>query len=403
MAWQFKLRLIEVPLSLWRKRPMFIKAMPSLCCKSDGVYRDTVESFFNLADIKINGSRPWDIRVHRPEFFRRLLSDTSLGLGESYMEGWWDCERLDELIYRILNAGLYEQGSERDFLSILQAKLLNLQNIRRAFHVGRHHYDIGNNLYRTMLDQRMIYSCAYWKDAGDLDTAQEAKLDLVCQKIGLAPGMRVLDIGCGWGGAAKFAVERYGVEVYGITVSKEQAEYAQSNCQGLPVVIELKDYREIVGKFDRAYSIGMFEHVGYKNYRAYMEVVSKCLVEDGLFLLHTIGGNASDIRGNQWAEKYIFPNSMLPSITQIGTAIENHFVLEDWQNFGPDYDRTLLAWYDNFERNWPVLQSEYDERFYRMWQFYLLSFAGAFRARQIQLWQIVLSPRGWANRYDAPR
>lgn len=385
---------------------MFIKALPSLrwSWSDHSVCQDAVESLLNMADVEINGSRSWDIQVHDQRFFRRVLADTSLGLGESYMDGWWSCERLDELIYRILRARLLDRvGSWRDVLALLQAKLLNLQHVRRAFHVGQHHYDIGNDFYRAMLDRRMIYSCAYWKDATDLGAAQEAKLDLVCRKIGLEPGMRVLDIGCGWGGAAKFAAERYGAEVYGVTVSKEQARHAQRVCQGLPVVIELKDYREIKGKFDRAYSLGMFEHVGYKNYRTYMEVVGKCLVGDGLCLLHTIGGNGSDSHGNPWVERYIFPNSMLPSVTQIGAAIDNRLVLEDWQNFGPDYDRTLLVWHENFERSWPFLHSRYDEQFYRMWRFYLLGFAGAFRARHIQLWQIVLSPRGRPKRYDAPR
>lgn len=385
---------------------MPIKTLPPLHWRSPdlSVCRNTVETLLNSADIEINGNRPWDIQVHQTEFFHRVMTDTSLGFGESYMEGWWDCERLDELVYRILHARLHESiQSWSDFLILLKAKLLNLQHIRRAFQIAHHHYDIGNNLYRAMLDKRMIYSCAYWKDATDLDAAQEAKLDLVCRKIGLEPGMRVLDIGCGWGGAAKFAAERYGVEVYGITVSKEQAQYAQHICQGLPVIIELKDYREINGKFDRAYSIGMFEHVGYKNYHTYMKVINKCLVKDGLFLLHTIGGNVSNNHGNLWVNKYIFPNSMLPSVTQIGSAIENRLVLEDWQNFGPDYDRTLLSWNDNLEQNWLFVRSQYNERFCRMWRFYLLGFAGAFRARHIQLWQAILSPRGLMNRYDAPR
>ncbi len=385
---------------------MFMKALPSLrwSWSDSGVCRDAVESLLTIAGIEINGSRPWDIQVHHSGFFRRVLADTSLGLGESYMDGWWDCERLDELIYRILRAKLHQQASSfKDILAYLQARLLNPQHITRAFYVGQHHYDIGNDFYRAMLDRRMIYSCGYWKDAVDLDASQEAKLDLICRKIGLQPGMRVLDIGCGWGGAAKFAAERYGVEVCGVTVSKEQAKYARSVCEGLPVTIELKDYREIDGTFDRVYSIGMFEHVGYKNYRTYFQVVNNCLVKDGLFLLHTIGGNISDSNGNPWVERYIFPNSMLPSVTQIGKAVKDRFVIEDWQNFGPDYDRTLLAWNDRFERGRAFQHSQFDERFYRMWRFYLLGFAGAFRARHIQLWQIVLSTGDRIERYDAPR
>jgi len=366
--------------------------------------RNTVETLLNLANIKINGNQPWDIQVHHPGFFRRILTDTSIGLGESYIDGWWDCERLDEFIYRLLHTRLHERvRSWRDIPTLLKAKLFNLQHARNAFYIGQYHYGISSNFYQAILGQRMIYSCAYWKDATDLNTAQEAKMDLVCRKIGLEPGMHVLDIGCSWGGIARFATERYGVKVHGITISKEQAKYAQHVCQGLPVTIELKDYREIKGKYDRIYSIGMFEHVGCKNYHTYMKVIKKCLVEDGLCLLHTIGGNVSNSHGNPWVEKHIFPNSMLPSIAQIGSAIENRLVLEDWQNFGPDYDRTLLSWNNNLERNWPFLHLQYDERFYRMWRFYLLGFSGAFRARHIQLWQIVLSPKGRMRRYDAPR
>lgn len=385
---------------------MPIKALQSLRWKwtHHSLCRERLESLLETADIRIDGGRPWDIQVHDPRFFQRVLAETSLGFGESYMDGWWDCERLDELICRILSHGLLDRvKSWKDFLAFLQANLLNLQRVTRAFHVGQHHYDIGNDLYRAMLDRRMIYSCGYWKEAKDLDAAQEAKLDLVCRKLQLQPGMRVLDIGCGWGGAAKFAAERYGVEVYGVTVSAEQAKHAQEICAGLPVRVELKDYRAIEGKFDRAYSLGMFEHVGYKNYETYMRVVNRCLPKDGLFLLHTVGGNVSDTHGNPWVERYIFPNSMLPSVRQIGAATEGLLILEDWQNFGPDYDRTLLAWYDNFERSWPSLRERYGDRFYRMWRFYLLSFAGAFRARYTQLWQIVLSPKGWTERYDAPR
>ncbi|MDD2767833.1 MAG: cyclopropane fatty acyl phospholipid synthase [Methylococcus sp.] len=372
-------------------------------CRHD-YCKERLESLLEIADVRIDGGRPWDLRVHNPAFFRRIFADASLGLGESYVDGWWDCARIDELIYRIVRARLPDRfRCWRDLAAAVQARFFNLQHITRAFHVGQRHYDIGNDLYSRMLDRRMIYSCGYWKHAQNLEQAQEAKLDLVFRKIGLKPGMRVLDIGCGWGGAAKFAAEKYGAEVYGVTVSAEQARHAREVCRGLPVTIELKDYRDIEGRFDRAYSLGMFEHVGCKNYSAYMNVVADRLAEDGLFLLHTIGSNVSDHCGNLWVERYIFPNSMLPSIAQIGAATENRLVVEDWQNFGPDYDRTLLAWHDNFECQWTALRYRYGDRFYRMWRFYLLSFAGAFRARYIQLWQLVLSPQGLPRRYDAPR
>jgi cyclopropane-fatty-acyl-phospholipid synthase len=281
--------------------------------------------------------------------------------------------------------------------------LLNLQRRSRAFQIGERHYDIGHDLFSHMLDKRLIYSCGYWKNASTLDEAQEAKLDLVCRKLHLTPGMRVLDIGCGWGGTAKFAAERYGVEVVGVTVSEEQANFAKELCRGSPVEIRLQDYRDVVGTFDRVLSLGMFEHVGPKNYLTFMSIARNSLADTGLFLLHTIGRNRSGSTTDPWLERYIFPNSMLPSARQICGAIEGSFVLEDWHNFGADYDKTLLNWCDKFDENWDALKRHYDQRFYRMWKYYLLSSAGAFRARKSQLWQLVLSPQGVPGGYRSPR
>jgi cyclopropane-fatty-acyl-phospholipid synthase len=361
----------------------------------------TTRRLLSLADIEINGARPWDINVHDQRFYRRVLSHGSLGLGESYMDGWWDCASLDEFFSRVVRAQL--QGKVRKdprlVSGVLLARVLNLQSRRRAFEIGERHYDLGNDLFLGMLDRRMTYSCAYWKNADSLDGAQENKSELICSKIGLQRGMKVLDIGCGWGSFAQYAAQRYGVTVTGITVSKEQVEFAQKLCVGLPVEIRLQDYRDLREKFDRIVSVGMFEHVGYKNYRPYMEVVSRCLKDDGLFLLHTIGGNRSVKSVDPWMNKYIFPNGMLPSIKQIGAAIEGLFVMEDWHNFSADYDRTLMEWHRRFEDHWEDLRSRYDEKFHRMWRYYLLSCAGAFRARGNQLWQIVLSKRGVEGGY----
>ncbi|UCC71293.1 MAG: cyclopropane fatty acyl phospholipid synthase [Gemmatimonadota bacterium] len=366
--------------------------------------RRRVEELLAHADVEVGGSRPWDIRVHDARLYARVMAQGSLGLGESYMDGWWDCDRLDELFYRIVRAGLeYEVRPLADGLRALRARVINLQSPSRAFQIGRRHYDIGNDLYRCMLDRRMIYSCGYWKDAMTLDEAQEAKLDLVCRKLGLRPGMRVLDIGCGWGGAAKFAAEGFDVEVVGITVSEEQVRLARDSCEGLPIQIRLQDYREVTDEFDRVFSLGMFEHVGCKNYSAFMRVARRCLRDDGLFLLHTIGGNRSVSTNDPWMARYIFPNSMLPSTKQIADACEGEFVIEDWHNLGPDYDKTLMEWYRNFEGGWDTLKESYNERFRRMWTYYLLSCAGAFRGRKTQLWQIVLSPRGVSGGYLAPR
>lgn len=369
------------------------------------LWRKKAEELFALADVAIGGHRPWDIQVHNDHFYARVLAGGSLALGESYLEGWWDCNRLDEFFCRVLRAGLDTRvGSWKDMVLLIKSRCLNLQKPSRAFHVGKCHYDLGNRLYQRMLDGRLIYSCAYWKNAATLSEAQEAKLDLVCRKLGVQPGMRVLDIGCGWGGTAQFIAERYGVQVVGITVSKEQAAYAEGLCRGLPVEIRLEDYRSLHDeRFDRIVSIGMFEHVGYKNYRTFMDVVRRCAEQDGLFLLQTIGRNNSGGANDPWVEKYIFPNSMVPSAKQITTAAEGVLVIEDWHSFGCDYDRTLMAWYQNFVEGWNDLKDWYDNRFYRMWTYYLLSCAGSFRACQTHLWQIVFSPGGVPGGYQSVR
>lgn len=361
-----------------------------------------VRKILDPSDVQINGNRPWDIQIHNPNFYERVLSGGSLALGESYMDGWWDCEALDQFFERILEDWLYKKVkiNAKLFLWVmLKAKIINAQNRSKAYVIGKRHYDIGNHLFSIMLDRGMNYSCGYWKNAKTLDDAQEAKLDLICQKMGLNSGMKVLDIGCGWGGFAKYAAEKYGANIHGITVSQEQVKFANKFCQGLDVKIELKDYRELKEKFDRIVSIGMFEHVGYRNYRTFMKVIHRCLKADGLFLLHTIGGNISVNSIDPWTNKYIFPNAMLPSAKQITSAAEGLFVLEDWHNFGQYYDKTLMAWHNNFTKNWTKLKDAYNEKFYRMWTYYLLLDAGCFRSRRNQLWQIVFSKKGIKGGY----
>jgi len=367
-------------------------------------FQKRVEKLFALADIAVNGTRPWDISVRNRNLFRRLLAHGSLGLGESYMDGWWDCGHIDQLVCRLFGAGIDRRVKiPAMMLAALRARLMNRQSTGRAFEIGRRHYDIGHDLYAAMLDSRMLYSCGFWKDAQTLDEAQENKLELICRKLRLEKGVRLLDIGCGWGGLARFAADRYGVEVVGITVSEDQVMHARELCAGLPVEIRLEDYRALSGSFDRIVSVGMFEHVGYRNYRTFMAVVDRCLNRDGLFLLHTIGGNTSATATDPWIERYVFPNGMLPSVVQIAAATEGYFVLEDWQNFGSDYDRTLMAWWRRFEDSWPGLAGRYGERFHRMWRFYLLSCAGAFRAKANHLWQVVFSRTGSANSYQPER
>ncbi|WP_425456055.1 cyclopropane fatty acyl phospholipid synthase [Cognatilysobacter terrigena] len=354
-----------------------------------------------FADVEFDGPKPTDIRVRAPGFAARVLRDGSLGLGESYMDGVWGTDDLDGLLTRLLDAHLDERV--RGMTAIwagVRAALTNVQSTRRARRVGRVHYDLGNDLFRAMLGSRMVYSCAYWAHAATLDDAQEAKLDLIARKLQLQPGMTMLDIGCGWGEALKFMAERYGIRGVGVTISAEQAEFARDLCRGLPIDIRLQDYRELEGRFDRVFSIGMFEHVGERNYRSYFEAVRRCLMPDGLTLLHTIGSNVSVRTTDPWIDRYIFPNSMLPSAAQIMRASERLFVLEDWHGFGPDYDRTLQAWRANIERAWP---SRYDERFRRMWRFYLAASMATFRTRQAQLWQFVFSPNGVPGGYREVR
>lgn len=368
--------------------------------------KEKVASLLAEAGITVNGDKPWDPAVHDERLYDRVLAGGTLALGEAYMDGWFDVPALDEFICRALRARLKDRFVSLSLIfHIIRSRIINLQSGWRAFEVGKKHYDVGNDLYRAMLDKRMTYTCGYWKDARDLDEAQEHKLDLVCRKIGLRKGDRVLDIGGGWGSFGAYAAEHYGAEVVAITVSQEQQKLGKEKTRGLPVEIRLQDYREVTdGPYDHVVSLGMFEHVGYKNYRTYMEVVDRLLKDGGLFLLHTIGNNRTVYAGEPWLNKYIFPGGMLPSIQQVGDAIEGLFVMEDWHNFGADYDKTLMQWFERFDRAWPSLKEAYSERFYRMWKYYLLSCAGTFRSRQVsQLWQIVLSKGGVHGGYTPVR
>lgn len=366
--------------------------------------RDIVRDFLASCDITVDGGRQWDIRVLDERFYGALLASRSLGLGESYMNGWWHADAVEETIAKILRAKAHDIApSPRDMLAVLLARLVNLQSKgSRAQQVIDQHYDLGNRLFTQMLDPKMVYTCGYWERAKNLAEAQIAKMDLVCKKIGLKKGDKILDIGCGFGSFAKYAAETYGASVVGITLSREQKSYADASTNGLPIEIRIQDYRDLNERFDHIVSIGMFEAVGYKNFRTYMETVHRCLKDGGLFLLHTIGQNVSTTVGDPWSHKYIFKNGMLPSVMQLGTSIEGLFVMEDWHNFGTDYVKTLLAWHDNFTEHWDELRNQYGERFRRMWEYYLLSFAGAFKARYIQLWQIVLSKGGLEGGYRRP-
>jgi cyclopropane-fatty-acyl-phospholipid synthase len=352
------------------------------------------------AGITLNGDKPYDIRVNDDRIYLRVLIEGELGFGEGYMDGQWEVDDLAEMIKLLLTSGANKghDGITGTLLAWSQ-NFLNHQSMAKSRRVARQHYDIGNDLYLKMLDKRLVYTCGFWQRATTLDQAQEDKLELVCRKLELKPGQRILDVGCGWGSFAKYAAEKYGVEVVGITLSKEQVALGTELCKGLPVSLLLMDYRDVAKNFadtpfDHIVSIGMFEHVGPKNYYTYMRQLSSVLKPDGLFLLHTIGATVGGT--STWLDRYIFPGGHLPLLDQIVEAVRGSFIIENVENFGADYDRTLCAWWENFNRAWPELKAtgKYDERFYRMWRFYLLMCAGALRARGTQLWQIVLSPHG---------
>ncbi|WP_444894878.1 cyclopropane fatty acyl phospholipid synthase [Microbulbifer sp. SSSA005] len=357
-----------------------------------GRSRHLVDDILAKADIQINGERPWDLQLHREAALDEVIARHSLGLGESYMRGDWDVQDLDQFFHRLLSAEIHHSIKNwRYFWRATRSYLVNLQSKNRSFNVGEQHYDLGNEFYSAMLDNRLTYSCGYWKEAETLDQAQEAKLDLICRKLELKPGMRLLDIGCGWGSLVSYAAQKYQVECVGITISREQKAYVTERYGELPITVRLQDYRELKEPFDRIASVGMFEHVGRKNYRKFMETAARCLNKDGLMMLHTIGNNQRTASTDLWTEKYIFPGGELPSVGQLGDATDRLLVCEDLHNFGYYYDKTLMAWHENFEKNWPRFADRYGQRFYRMWRYYLLSYAGAFRGRTLQLWQLMYS------------
>lgn len=369
-----------------------------------------VKELFKHAGIQVNGSAPHDIMVHNPKFYRRFLTDRRLGLGESYMDGWWDCDRIDEMMYKLYSAQLKISEhiqTPATMLGVLAGKILPQGSKSRSHEIGKYHYDLGNELFEPMLGPSMVYTCAYWADgARTLEEAQNAKMNRVCCKLQLEPGMKLLDIGCGFGAFAKFAAENYGAHVTGISVSNEQLKYARKFCEGLPVEFRHQDYRDVREKFDRIASIGMFEAVGKRYFRQLMESAQSCLTDDGIFVLHTLGFNTSDYK-NPWLTKYIFPGGFIPSLKHIAEAYEGLFVLEHVENIGHNYSQTLLSWNENFEKHWKDIQAhnpkKYDERFYRTWRYYLLSTAPGFLASKALLWHFVFSRKGVEGGYVFPR
>ncbi len=347
--------------------------------------------------------------VNDPSLWSEWASGSVLAIGETYMQGKWDAPRLDQVMAKLASM---PAADKRKIFSSWRAKALlalnaafNPQRRSRERKVIDEHYELGTDFFRSWLDENMQYTCGFWKDATTLDEAQLSKMRLIGEKLNLRPGMRVLDIGCGWGGLGRFLIREYGVDVTGVTISETQAQFCRDaavaeNMKESFEVVE-KSYRDVSGKWDRITVVGMLEHVGPKNYSHFFDRCYRSLTDNGLMLLHVIGSNMSqEILRDEWTTKYIFANGTLPSIAQIAKTVEKKLVIEDLQNCGPDYDRTLMAWYDNFQK----VKGDLDlhPTFIRMWEFFLLYSAAGFRERKTQLWQFVMSKR-LKSRYDAPR
>lgn len=382
--------------------------------------KEACRKLFKEAGIEINGTKPWDIQVHNERFYSKIMSiksGGSLALGESYMDGWWDAKSLDQFFFKLTSKKpKIKVISPGIILEIIANSFINFQSKKRSKKVAQRHYDLGNDFYKKMLDKYMQYTCGYWKNAKNLNQAQENKMDLICRKLHLKKKNkinkreRILELGSGFGGFSKFATEKYNCEITSYNISKEQIKYGKEINKNLPVKIIESDYREAIniekeGSFDKIVSVGMYEHVGPKNYNTFMNVAHKCLKNKGLFLLHTIGRQTTLKQGkaDPWIKKYIFPEGHLPSPAELISASEPYFKLEDAHNFGRYYDLTLMAWFDNFEKNWKEFKNKFGDRFYRMWKYYLLSCAGAFRSGSIDLYQFVFSKGDLGNVYEAVR
>jgi cyclopropane-fatty-acyl-phospholipid synthase len=365
------------------------------------LFKPLFENLLEGTDVRLGGDRPWDIRVNRDRLYRRALRG-SLGIGEAYIDGDWDCDALDELFRRVLSVNTQKKPlirAARAWRSF-QSRVMNLQTRKRSRAVAEEHYDIDHRMYALFLGPWNQYTCCFFDGTNDLERAEVIKLEMLCDKLELKPGMRLLDIGCGWGGFAKYAASTRGCEVTGISLSDEQIRYANDYTHGLPVTIRKLDYRDLpdsgLAPFDRISIVGMIEHVGYKNYAGLLEIVHQMLKPDGLFLLHTIGNNEHSTVVDPWMEKYIFRNSMAPAMSHLANAAEGRFVVEDWENYGHYYSPTLQAWHDRFNANWDRIRSlktarPFDDRFRRLWNYYLMSSKAAFDVEQLHLWQIVMT------------
>lgn len=362
-----------------------------------------VRAEFERAGITIGGHAAHDLRVLDPSFFRRIAMNPAYELGQTYVDGLWECDAIDRMMTKLLAAGVgqsFEHGRQF-FVRSLVAKAHNLQSRLRAKIVIDRHYDLGDELFAAMLDESMAYTCAIFETPEtSLADAQQAKMRVLCNKLELASGETFLDIGCGWGGLLDHAARVNGARVTGITISKNQHATATERVRHHPgASVRLMDYRDLPKQGERyakVAAVEMIEAVGPKNYETFFRSVHDVMEPGGRFVLQCFISHRSVYVCNEWFDRHIFPNGVSPSLAFLSRASESTFgapsVIED---IGLHYDPTLMAWNDNFEAAYPSLvRYGYDERFRRMWRFYLTSLAGVFRAKHLRCYQIVYEKPG---------
>lgn len=355
------------------------------------VTRLLLEPLLARAGVKVDGKEPWDIQVADQRFFRTVLTQGSLGLGEAYLRGWWTCNDLEELSYRLIRSGLYKTSLllPQPVLANLLHATINQQSKEKSLRVAVQHYSLGNDVFLDFLGRHHLYSCGYFKDTDDLDVAQRQKLEKVCRLLDLRPGDRVLDVGGGWGEFARYAATQHGCEVTSINIADEQIKFAREYCKDASVEIRRCDYRDVTGRFDKIVVMAMLTHVGYKNYRGFMEVMDRCLEPGGLMLVESVGGHKSRKDCEPWINRYIFPGGVVPSLEQFDRAVAGLFARKALDEFGSSYVHTLRAWHRNFVQAWPAHRSRYDDRMRLMFEYFFLTVAGAFRAGYLLHWHLL--------------
>ena len=356
------------------------------------ITRLLLEPMLARAGVSIGGKESCDIQVADQRFYRVVLTQGSLGLGEAYLRGWWTCNDLEELSYRLIQSGLYKASLllPLPLVADLVHATFNQQSKEKSLRVAVQHYSLGNDIFLSFLGSYHNYSCGYYLETDDLDEAQRLKLEKGCRLLDLRPGDRVLDVGGGWGEFARYAATHHGCQVTSINIADEQIKFAKEYCKDASVEVRRCDYRDITGRFDKIMVMAMLTHVGYKNYRQFMEIMARCLEPGGMMLIESVGGHKSMKNCEPWINRYIFPGGVLPSLRQIDAAIAGLFSRKVLDEFGSSYVHTLRAWNRNFLQAWPAHQCRYDERVRLMFEYFFQTVAGAFRAGYLLHWHILL-------------